>query len=143
MSGEAFQTVLSCDMRTAPDGRGVEYAPSGTGQPRWLTDDGYIRREPGVRGWADCYLYAEHAILLSAKAVREEAMDGETGDHPEKRERAARILEAAANAVRLLALDAAHDSYLTDERWQAALDHITATITETINETPGAVDAQP
>lgn len=125
MSAEAFQTVLSCDMRTAPDGRSAEYAPSGTGEPRWLNADGTINRGD-ERGWADCYLYAEHAVLIAAQAVRDEVMDGETGDHPEKREQAARILEAAAAAVRLLALDAACDSHVTDERWQTALDAVRA-----------------
>lgn len=123
MSAEAFQTVMSCDMRTAADGRSAEYAPSGTGEPRWLNDDGTIRRD-GQRGWADCYLHAEHAVLIAAQAVRDEPMTGLTGDHPEKREQVALILEAAAKVARVLALDAACDGALTDERWQDAVSGV-------------------
>ena len=107
MSAEAFTTPMSCDMRTAPDGRSVLYLPSGEGSPRWPDSD----------GWASCYCYAETAIELAARAVEEQPMTGISGDHPERREEAAAILRATAKAVRELALDHACDGELTDEDW--------------------------
>lgn len=120
MSAEWAQLVLSCDMRTAPDGRSVEYAQSMTGQPRWLKEDGTINREAHARGerlWASCYVYAEDAIKIAARAIREQPMDGLTGDHPERREQVAAELEHVAKKIRLLALDHACDSVLREEDW--------------------------
>jgi hypothetical protein len=69
-------------------------------------------------------LYAEDAVLLSARAIREQEMDGITGDHPEKREYVAALLERCAKLVRVLALDHAGDGALTDERWDEAMKQV-------------------
>lgn len=128
MSAEAFQTVLSCDMRTAPDSRSAEYTEAGTGQPRWLNDDGTIHRGP-ERGWATCYLYAEHAVRISAGAVRDQPLHGETArDYPEHRAAAAGLLDATADLVRLLALDHAHDAAFTEDAWQDRLGTLQAAL---------------
>lgn len=118
MSGEWAPTLLSCDMRTAPDGRSGEYAEAYTGQPRAI-ENGYFTHDPN--GWAACIAYAELAIQLSARAIREQPMDGLTGDHPEKREDTALLLEAVAKLVREMALDHAHDGVLTEDDWTRAL----------------------
>lgn len=125
MSAEHFETVMSCDMRTAPNGRDVEYAESMTGHPRWLTADGIINRpEDGTRTWMCGKLYAEHAIRIAADAVRDQPMDGISGDHPERREHTARILDAAAELVRVMALDDACDGTLTQERWDETMGRL-------------------
>jgi hypothetical protein len=124
MSGEAFETVMSCDMRTSPDGRSAEYAPSMSQQPRWLSADGTINRDEDEPTWAACMLYAEDAVRLSARAIREQEMDGLTGDHPEKREQVAALLERCAELVRVLALDHACDGEVTDERWRTAMTRL-------------------
>ena len=119
MSAEAFETVLTCDMRTALDGRGVDYAPAGEGRPRWFEAD-RINRD-AERRWATCYVNAEQAVRIAAAAVRAQPMTGLTGDHPERRELVAGRLEALADLVRLLALDHACDAVLTDDAWHAAV----------------------
>jgi hypothetical protein len=127
MSAEAFGTVLSCDMRTGEDGRSIEYSPSGTGTPRWMDIDPNTGAQVS-RGWADCYVYAEQAIKIAADAVRDQPMTGSTGDHPNMRQQVARILDATAALVRVLALDSADDSYVTNAKYQAALDKIVFTV---------------
>ena len=117
MSAEWAPTVLSCDMRTAPDGRSGEYAESFTMHPRWLREDGTINRDTEEPTWAACIAYAELAVKLAARAIREQPMEGLTGDHPEKREEVAAQLEHIAKRVRLLALDHACDGVLTEEEW--------------------------
>lgn len=122
MSAEHFETVMVADMRTAPDGRTIEYAVPFTREPRFLDAHGHINRPAdGTRTWAACHLYAEGAVKLAASTVRSDPMDGLTGDHPERREQAASVLEAAARLVRLLALDDAYDSTLTSESWERQL----------------------
>lgn len=111
---------MSCDMRTSPDGRSAEYAPAMSQEPRWLKWDGTINRDSGEETWAACMLYAEDAVRLAAKAIRDQEMDGLTGDHPGKRAWLAAELEHLATLTRLLALDAACDGALTEERWASA-----------------------
>lgn len=125
MSAEHFQTVLTADMRTAPDGRNVEYAEAGTQTPRWLTEDGRINRpSDGTRTWMAGYLYAHNAVDVAADTVASDPMDGISGDLPEHREQAAAILRAAARLVRYLACDDAHDGEVTAEGWRHHLDAV-------------------
>ena len=128
MSAEHFETFLTADMRTAPNGRDVEYAESGTGTPRWV-DVLYDGDRSGA--WASCYLYAENALELVARTIETDVMSGSTGDHSDKREHLAAIVRAVAKATRLLALDAACDSYVDDVRWVEALIEIHNTIDKT------------
>lgn len=121
MSAEHFQTFLTADARTAPDGRSAEWAESGTGWPRWLDEYGRIRRTEGERGWASVYLHAHNALEIVADTVAQDTMEGISGDLPDKREQAAAIVLAAAKLVRGLALDAACDGGMTDERWEQLL----------------------
>lgn len=125
MSAEHFQTVLTADMRTAPDGRGIEYAPSMTETPRWLNDDGTINRpSDGTRTWMCGYLYAHNAVDVAANTVASDPMDGISGDLPEHREQAAAVLRAAARLVRYLACDDAYDGTVTAEGWRKHLDAV-------------------
>ena len=123
MSAEHFQTILSADVRSSADGRTTEWAPAGTGSPR-LTDIWADGGESRHRAWFTTSPYAEDVVRIAARAVREQPMDGITGDHPEKREQAALILDASADLVRRLALDSAYDSRLTDQRWAEMLANV-------------------
>jgi hypothetical protein len=114
---------MSCDMRTAPDGHRGEYMESMTGKPRAIEDGRFT--EHRAYGWASCMIYAELGIQLSARAIREQQMEGLTGDHPDKREDTAALLEAVAGLVREMAYDHAHDGALTDEDWKKALQAVT------------------
>lgn len=116
MSAEHFETFLTCDMRTAPDRRSAEYAEAGTQQPRWSSGE--------RNGWGTCYLYVHNVLSIAADTVRDSPMDGISGDHPHKREQLARVIEAVARATRELALDAACDGAMTDERWDKAMTPI-------------------
>lgn len=118
MSAEAFQTLLSCDARSSPDGRGAEYAEAFTQQPRWLNSDGTINRDSDEETWAAVMLHAETAIHLAARAIREQPMDGLTGDYPWHRKWLARELERLAAMTRLLALDHACDGVFNEEKWK-------------------------
>ncbi len=123
MSAEAFETVLSCDVRTAPDGRGVERAPAGSGQPR-LSDVFHDPSQPRSRAWATCFVYAEGAVKAASDAVRDQEMAGLTGDQPAMREQAAAVLDAAADLVRSLALDHAYDGPVTAQRFAERLQAV-------------------
>ena len=123
MSAEHFETILSADVRSSADGRTTEWAPAGTGSPR-LTDIWADGGESRHRAWFTTSPYAEDVVRIAARAVREQPMDGITGDHPEKREQAALILDASADLVRRLALDSAYDSRLTDQRWAEMLENL-------------------
>lgn len=122
MSAEHFDTLLTADMRTAPDGIGIELAPAMSQQPRAF-QMGATGLEFGdrERGFAACHVNAELAIQIAAQAVADQPMTGLTGDHPEKRKRLAAVLSHAASMVRDLALDDAYDGTLTEERWNAQL----------------------
>lgn len=127
MSAEAFETVLSCDIRTASYGRGVEYARAGEGSPRWLRPDGTINRDSGERPWVTCYLYAENVVDIAANAVATEVMNGETGDYPDHRAWVADVLRVGAALTRTLALDAANDtSFPDDDRWDGHVERLRA-----------------
>jgi hypothetical protein len=112
----AFTTILSCDMRTAPDRRSAEYAEVGTGTPRWTTG----RRN----GWAACLVPGELAVRQAADAVASQPMQGTSGDHPEKREHIAAVLNACADAVRLLGRDHTGNSHVSPEDWEGRLQAI-------------------
>lgn len=116
MSLEAFTTILSCDMRTATDRRGIDYGRAGEGTPRWIDDRG--------RGWAVCHPYAHQVLELAARAIEEQPMSGISGDHPEKREQVVALIRATAALVEELAADHACESFLEPERWQQALDRV-------------------
>lgn len=117
MSASFFSTILSCDARS-PDGRAVEYAAAGTGFPR--------RRAGSADGWISCQVRVEDVLKIAAATLEETEMDGLSGDHPEKRARLARVLEAAAKATRELALDADCDAATSDEEFEALLAEIRA-----------------
>ena len=120
MSAESFETLMSVDARTAPDGRSGEYAEAMTGWPRAIENGQFTQYRD--TGWVAVKVYAELAVQLAARAIREQPMDGLTGDHPEKREEVAAQLEHLAKRVRLLALDHACDGALTEEGWEASRD---------------------
>lgn len=124
MSAEAFETVMSCDMRTSPDGRSAEYAPAMSQEPRWLKPDGTINRDSDEETWAACMLYAEDAVRLAAKAIREQPLDGISGDLPMHRKWLARELERLADMTRLLALDHACDGAFNEERWKKVREEL-------------------
>jgi len=130
VSAEHFQTFLSCDMRTALNGRDVEYAESNTQEPRSfvLGADCRLAFNPEVenrgRAWSSCYLHTHSAVEVCAQTVERDVMTGLTGDHPEKRKQAASLLRAVGHAVRELALDAAFDGSMDDDRWEAALQRV-------------------
>ena len=125
MSYEHFETVCAVDARTAQDGRGIDYKRPGEGRPRWLNDDVTINRpSDGTRTWATVTPYAHDLLYIAAESVREHKMDGLTGDHPERRECAARLCEVVAGVVKELARDAACDGPLTDDRWDLALSEV-------------------
>lgn len=113
MSAEAFDTLLVADAKTAPDGRGVLWGEHGENSPRWPDD----RRN----GWASVKVNAEHAVRIAAQAVGGTHMDGLTGDHERKRRQLERVMQHVATAIRILALDVAHDQALTEERWLMAM----------------------
>ena len=120
MSAEAFDTPLTADLATAPDGRGVLVAAPGSREPRAF---GGARRSDQPR-WATCYLNAEMAVRVAAESVRLQQMDGLSGDHPEERQLAARLLHATADLVRDLALDHACDGAFDEEQWALRLGAI-------------------
>lgn len=124
MSYEHFETLLSADIRTAPNGRDVEWAPAGQGQPRLV--DQWDERTG--RHWFTTYPYAHDVLAIVADAIEQTEMDGISGDHPEKRAYLAGIARALGAAVNDLAADAACDGSLTTERWQGALDRLTAAL---------------
>lgn len=137
MSAEHFETVLTADARTTPDGRGVEWAEAFTGEPRWRLPDGTINRpKDGTRTWAAVKVHAHDAILIAARVVASTPTDGVSGDLPAERAQAARVVEAAGMLVRCLALDAAHDAAWTRERWLQLL----AAVRDAASQ-EGAVDA--
>ena len=117
MSGEAFDTPLTADLATAPDGRAVLVAAAGTMHPRAFDE--------GARGdisrWATCYMNAELVVRVAAESVRDQPMDGLSGDHPVERQFTAELLHAVADLVRDLALDHACDGELTEDRWSMRL----------------------
>lgn len=123
MSAEHFETILAVDARTSEDGRGAEYAPAGTGEPR-LVDVFSVPGASRSRAWATVYPYAENVLRICADTVRDDSMSGLTGDHPEKRAQIEKVIRVVADAVRLLALDAAYDGPVTDPEWRAAMDRI-------------------
>ena len=114
MSAEHFQTILVADMRIGQDGK-PEIATAYSQQPRAIENGQFTVYRQG--GWVCCYLYAEHVIQIAAQSIREQPMAGTSGDHPERRMEIADELDHLAKRVRLLALDAACDSHLTDEQW--------------------------
>lgn len=117
MSAEHFTTILCADARTDPNDRSkAEFATYLTGEPRW-TD--------GVPdGWAGVLLHAHDVIRIAAETVMSEPMDGLSGDHPKKRAQISLLLDHCATAVRALALDAACDGAMTDEKWEMLLAYI-------------------
>lgn len=125
MSYEAFPTILTCDMKTAPDGRGVEYAPAGKGIGLRWEDSFGPNANPNARGgWSTCYLYAHTAMSIAADAIESQPMTGITGDHPERRQQAASVIREVVTLVKSLAADHAHDGTLTDDRWDNDLKRI-------------------
>ena len=140
MSAEHFQTFLTADLRTARNGRGVEYAEANTQQPRsFLVDpqDGLVHNpDRPTRGWAACYLRVEHVLELAARAVEEQPMDGLTGDHAEKRQHVADVIRDLRFCVRELALDAAGDGMLTELAWTEALARVQKTLSTVKVSTP-------
>ena len=115
MSASFFTTVLSADLATAPDGRGVLVQQSGEGWPRQFggSDDA---SSTGPK-WASCLPNAEMVIRVAGQTVGSTVMTGFNGDMPEKRAFAALLLQGAADLVRELALDADDNGTLTDEIW--------------------------
>lgn len=138
MSAEHFQTFLSADMRTKPDGRTVEYAESGQGAGKRWADSWGPNADPEARGgWASCYLYAHTTMSdILAPVVETDVMTGLTGDHPQKRQQAADIIRATAKLVRGLALDDAFDGSMTDEYWAELLVGVRDAATSTTDRTP-------
>lgn len=126
MSAEAFDTVLSCDMRTAEDRRSVQVTRAGDGQPRWTDIHPSGER---ARAWASVHPQAETVVRIAADAVARQPMDGLTGDHPEKRELLAGVLHACADAIRELALDSACDGALATGDFEQALANIALALT--------------
>jgi len=125
MSAEFFETCLVADERTASDGRSAEWTEPFTGRPRW----------PNARkGWAGVKVYAHNALRIVADTVRQQAMDGISGDMPERRKRAAELIEVAAILVYLLALDAAYDGELTDEAWANVWQRALRVCQQALNE---------
>ena len=122
MSASFFDTILAVDLATAPDGMAVLAARPGTGSPRWT--DG----SRSARSWATCHPNAEMVVRIAAEAVREQEMNGISADMPARREFAAQLLDAAADLVRDLALDADCDGELTDTDWEARLAGIATLI---------------
>lgn len=120
MSAEAFDTPLTADLATAPDGRAVLVAVSGSRQPRAF--DSGSRHAP--TRWAACHLNAEMAVRVAAETVRSQVMEGLTGDHPDEREFTATLLHAVADLVRDLALDHACDGAFVETMWTLRLDAI-------------------
>ena len=119
MSAEHFTTVMSCDMRTTVDLRSAEYAAAFTRSPRWQAGV-----DTGEHTWACCMVHAHTALEIAAQTVADEPMDGISGDRPKQRQQAAVIIDAVADLVRGLALDAAHDSAWTAEGWETRLQAI-------------------
>lgn len=135
MSAEHFITPLTADMATDPDNHSQSLlAPSMSQEPRWATA-GRINRDDPVT-WACCHLYAEQVVQIAAEAVRDQPMEGSTGDHPDKRHRVAAILDRTAKLVRLLALDDAYDGSLDEERWNEVLAQVGALCIADVEKIP-------
>lgn len=113
---------MSVDARTAPDGRSGEYMEAMTGQPRAIENGQFT--EHRSNGWVAVKVYAELAVQLAARAIREQPMTGISGDHPERREDTAKLLETVAALVREMALDHACDGHLSDRDWAWALTDV-------------------
>lgn len=115
MSAEEFETVLSCDVRSTPDGAGLEYGPAGENQPRFTSTD------RGPEAWATCAMYAEDVLRIAADTIAATPMTGLTGDHPDKREQISSIIQTCADLVRALALDSACDAELRTDAWDRGI----------------------
>ena len=63
-------------------------------------------------------MLSEDIIRIAAQAIREQPLDGISGDLPMHRKWLARELERLADMTRLLALDHACDGSFSEERWK-------------------------
>jgi hypothetical protein len=82
---------------------------------------GDILWEGNAPKWVSCHLNAEMITRVASEKLRLTEMDGISGDMPERRLMVAQLLDAVADLVRDLALDADHDSELIEKDWQARL----------------------
>lgn len=117
MSYEHFETILCADVKVGQDKKSVEYAPAYTGLPRWINPDGSHRED----GYVCCYLHAHDVLDIVADTIKNNPMEGITGDHPEERMQTAYIIRVVSGMVKLLAADAAHDGTFSEEKWDECL----------------------